>query len=378
MRDALGFAARLNKMATADLTVVLANYNHARYLPRALDAILAQSIRPRELLVLDDASTDDSLSILEGYAKRDPLVRLVRNEANRGVVPTYNRGIGLAKSEYVILAAADDYLLPGFIEKCHAQLDQHREAGLCFTYDSYTVGDGGALVINPSGWCESPEYFPPADVCRLVRHCLPGHAVMCRREPLTAVGGFLPELAWYSDWFAFLTVAFRHGACHVPETLAVRTLMPESYSANARQGPKNVAVLAAFLERMTTAEFADVAPFFRRNGAATFFGTDLICAAAQRSDRWESHILGFLNGFAPEQYEELLVDPAPAVRELAAFFLGPFWRHFAEKRAQNENEIHRLRDELELTRRQVPPPGAIGKLHWLANSVARRVRRLAG
>src|SRR6185437_181945 len=135
---------------------------------------------------------------------------------------------------------------------------------------------------------------------------------------------------------------------------------------------------SAFLERMTSAEFAGVVPFFRRNGAATFFGTDLVRAAAQRSDRWELQILGFLNGFAPEQYEELLVDPDLAVRELAAFFLGPFWRHFAEKRAQRENEIHRLRDELELTRRQVPPPGAIGKLHWLAHSMARRVRRLAG
>lgn len=365
-------------MTTADLTVVLANYNHARFLPRALDAILAQSLRPRELLVIDDASTDDSHSVLEGYAKRDAAVRLVRNETNRGVVPTYNRGIGLAHTEYVVLAAADDYLLPGFIEKCHAQLQRHPEAGLCFTFDSYTVGDGGALEVNPSGWCESPEYFPPDDVCRLVRHCLPGHAVMCRREPLAAVGGFIPELAWYSDWFAFLTVAFRRGACHVPETLAVRTLMADSYSANARQGPKNVAVLGAFLQRMASAEFADVAPFFRRNGAATYFGTDLIRAAAQRSDRWESGILGFLNGFSPEQYEELLLDPEPAVRELAAFFLGPFWRHFAEKRAQKENEIIRLREELELTRRQVPPPGAFGKLHWLASSVARRVRRLAG
>ena len=43
-------------MPTADLTVVLANYNHARYLPRSLDAILSQSVRPRELIALDDAS----------------------------------------------------------------------------------------------------------------------------------------------------------------------------------------------------------------------------------------------------------------------------------------------------------------------------------
>jgi len=247
-------------MPTANLTVVLANYNHARYLPRSLDAILSQSVRPRELIALDDASTkDNSLEVLDGYARRDSIVRVVRNEKNLGVVPTYNKGIGLAATEYLLLAAADDYLLPGFIEKGVAQLDAHREAGLCFTYDSYAVGDTGALVANPSGWCTSPGFFPPDEVCRLVRHCLPGHAVICRREPLVKVGGFLAELAWYSDWFAFLTVAFRHGACHVPETLAIRVLQEDSYSANARQGPRNVELLGAFFDRIASPEFADVA-----------------------------------------------------------------------------------------------------------------------
>ncbi len=109
--------------------------------------------------------------------------------------------------------------------------------------------------------------------------------MVCRREPLVKVGGLLPDLAWYSDWFAFLTIAFRHGACHVPETLAVRVLREASYSADAGQSSKNVEVLGAFLERITSSEFADVAPFFRRNGAATFHGTDLLRAAARRADR---------------------------------------------------------------------------------------------
>ena len=116
----------------------------------------------------------------------------------------------------------------------------------------------------------------------------------------------------------------------------------------------------------------------RRNGAATYFGTDLVRAAAKRADRWEPSILGFLNGFSPDQYEELLVDADSAVRELAGFFLGPFWRNVAEKRAQKENEIILLRDELERTRSRVPPAGAIGKLRWLAGLATRRMLRTAG
>src|SRR5439155_10090022 len=129
-----------------------------------------------------------------------------------------------------------------------------------------------------------------------LRHTIPGHATICRRDALLGAGGFHPELAWYCDWFALLTVAFRHGACHVPEMLAVRVLMAENYSAEARPGAKNTAVLGAFLDRITSPEYADVAPFFRRNGAATFFGTDLIRAAAGRPDRWQPQVLGFLNG----------------------------------------------------------------------------------
>jgi glycosyltransferase involved in cell wall biosynthesis len=362
-------------MPTADLSVVLANYNHARYLPRALDAILSQSVRPREVIVVDDASTtDNSLEVLDGYARRDPVVRVVRNEANLGVVPAFNKGLGLASAEYVLLAAADDYLLPGFLEKSLAILKRHPQAGLCFSYDSFTVGDDGPLQANPSGWCSQPAYFPPDDVCRLLRHVIPGHAVVCRREPLAKAGGYLPDLAWYSDWFAFLTIAFRLGACHVPEPLAVRVLLPDGYSANARQGPKNVEVLGAFLDRVTSPDYMDVAPYFRRNGAATFFGTDLVRAAARRLDRWTPNVLGFLNGFTPEQYEELLIDPDPATRELAAFFLGPFWRDAAEKRTQKENEVILLREELERTRAKVPPPGAVGKLRWLTQLVTRRLR----
>jgi len=363
-------------MHTADLTVILSNYNHARYLPRALDAILSQSVRPRELILLDDASTkDNSLEVIAAYARREPIIRVVRNESNLGVVPSYNKGVGLASSKYLLLAAADDYLLPGFIEQIVAELDRHPRAGLCFAYDSYSIGDGGPIETNPSGWGDCPAYFPPDEVCRLLRCVIPGHAVICRRDALVEAGCYLPDLAWYSDWFAFLTIAFRYGACHVPEALAIRVVMPDGYSANARQGEKNVAALTGFFNRITSPSYLDVAPYFRRNGAATFFGPDLIRAAARRDDRWAAEILGFLNGFRREEYEGLLTDPSPATRELAEFFLGPFWREAAMRRAQHEAEVARLRDELAVTRAALPPPGAAGKLRWLAGLVAKRLRR---
>lgn len=364
-------------MPAADLSVVVPNYNHAGLLPRALDALLAQGVRPREILVVDDASTDGSRAVIEGYARRHDLIRPVWAERNGGVAAALNRGTALAAGRWVLHAAADDYVLPGFFEKAFAVLGRHPAAGLCRADDSYRVGDG-PVVPNPAGWGDGPGYLTPDEVADRLRHTIPGHAAIVRRDALLRVGGIRPALRWYADWFANLAVAFRDGACHVPEPLAVRVLLPGNYSAGAKDGPEHVAVLAEALRLLTSPEFADVAPRFRRNGAMTFFGPDLVRAAARRPDLWHPDVLGFLNGFLSEQYEGLLADPDPAVRAVAAFFLGPFWREAAERRARAEYQVAVLTGELEVIRRQVAPPGVVPKLRWLAGKAAARVFRAAG
>jgi Glycosyl transferase family 2 len=365
-------------MPTANLSVVIANRNHADRLPRALDAVLAQSPRPREIIVLDDDSTDNSVAVLEQYARRFPLMRLVRNEAHLGVPATYNRGFALALGEYLLPTAADDYLRAGFIERAMAQCARHPQAGVCVAYGSCTVGDEGPLIINDPGWCERPTYLDPEAFCRRLWHTLPVSAILMRRDVTLAAGGFRPELAWYSDWFLNLVVGFRHGVIHVPETLGVHVIHTDSYSASARSGPEHIRVLSALLDLLTTSEFADVAPYFRRNGAACHFGPDLLRAAARRPDRHEQAILGFLTGFAPAIYEQLAQDSDPAVSELARVFQQDPWRDLIARRADLEAENQRLVENVQLTRLRAAPPGTIGKLRWAAGLMRRRLRKAVG
>jgi len=365
-------------MRTADLSVVMANRNHARCLPRALNAVLSQSVPPREVLVLDDDSTDDSVRVLEGFARRFPAVRIVRNECHRGVTETYNRGFALATGKYILPGAADDYVLPGFIEKAMDQFARHPKAGLCIAYGSCTESDSGPLIVNDPGWCERPTFFTPEDICRRLWHTLPVSAIIVRRDALLTAGGYRPELAWYSDWFAFLVIAFRQGLIHLPETLGIHVLNAGSYATNARSGPEHVKVLGAFLERMTLPEYADVAPLFRRNGAACHFGPDLIRAAALRPDWREPSILGFLAGFAPEVFRDLATDPDPTVREIAQIFLCKPLCELIHRRADLEAENRRLVEEVQLTRLRAAPPGALGKLRWAASLFRRRLRAAVG
>jgi hypothetical protein len=175
-----------------------------------------------------------------------------------------------------------------------------------------------------------------------------------------------------------LVVAFRHGVIHIPETLGVHVVHPESYSASARSDPEHTRVLGALLDCLTSPKYADVAPYFRRNGAACHFGPDLLRAAALRSDRLEPSVLGFLTGFAPEAYEHLAADDDPAVRQLATLLLKDPWRELIARRADLEAENRRLVEEIQLTRLRAAPPGTIGKIRWAARLVRRRIRKVVG
>jgi glycosyltransferase involved in cell wall biosynthesis len=365
-------------MPTADLSVVMANRNHARVLPRALDAVLSQSVPPREVIVLDDASTDDSLRVLGEYERRFPSVRVVRGRCHRGVTACYNHGFTLASGTYVLPGAADDYILPGFVAKAMEQFGKHPEAGLCTAFGSCTDGDNGPLIVNNPGWCESSSYFSPGELCRRVKHTLPVSAIVARRDALLAAGGYRSELAWYSDWFAFLVIAFRHGAIHLPETLGVHVLNPGSYATNSKAGPDNIRILGALLDLLLSPDYADVLPLFRRNGAACGFGPDLFRAAALRPDRREPRVLGLLTGFAPDVYKELANDSDTAVSELATEFLRDPWREVIARRADLEAENLRLVEEIQLARLRVAPPGVVAKLRWAGGLLRRRLRKTVG
>ncbi|MBX7168778.1 MAG: glycosyltransferase family 2 protein [Pirellulales bacterium] len=92
-------------------SIVVPTYNHATYLPRALDSVLAQQSTDWELIVVDDGSTDDTPQVLEPYRCRAQII----HTANRGAPAARNTGIAAAAGQYIVLLDADDRLLPGAI-----------------------------------------------------------------------------------------------------------------------------------------------------------------------------------------------------------------------------------------------------------------------
>ncbi|HJT35012.1 MAG TPA: glycosyltransferase [Pirellulales bacterium] len=334
-------------MTTADLSVVMPTYNHAQFLPRALTALLTQSVRPAEVIVVNDNSPDETPAILDEFARNDAAIEVIHNERNRGTNESVEIGIARASAKYLFICASDDYVLPGFVEKSMGILQQHPEAGLCSSYFSIVDGVTGVIRPGATGWCDAPRYFSPAEIERLVGHTsIPGHASIVKRSSFEAAGGFLPDLQWHSDWFLNFVVAFREGICHVPEMLSLLTDMPASYYNQGARSERQRAVLNAVFDRLASPAYADVAPFFQRSGVLNVLGLPVLRAAAARPDAWSKNTLGLLNGFREDQYEELLGDDDPSVRDLAAFFLGAFWHETKARRARDVHDRRMLESDL--------------------------------
>lgn len=136
-------------MATSPaVTVLLPAYNAATWLQAALDSIFSQSFRDFELLVLDDGSVDDTAEILGRY--RDPRMRVERQEANRGLVATLNRGIDLARGVYIARMDADDVAHRRRLELQVSFLERHHDVGICGTWFRTTHGSRRVSVRPPA------------------------------------------------------------------------------------------------------------------------------------------------------------------------------------------------------------------------------------
>lgn len=319
--------------AIADLSVVMPTYNHALYLPRALQALVSQSVVPREIIVVNDASTDGTAAILESFARDHAMIKVVTNEQNRRTNVCVRIGVQHATGRYLYCTGSDDYVLPGFVEKMVGTLEAHPQAGLCSAYFSIVNGMTGEIRPNVSGWCTEPKFFAPRELEKLIGHTsVPGHASIMRRSSFDAAGGFLPELEWHSDWFLSFVVAFREGLCHVPETLSLLTEMPQTYSSHGMFSDHQLVVLNAIFDRLASASYRDVAGSFQRSGVLSVFGLPVLRAAARRSDVWSKDVLALLNCFSAAEYETLLDDPDPCVHELGQFFVGPFWQEAKKRR----------------------------------------------
>ena len=204
-----------------DVTVVMATFNRQHLVSRALDSIAAQVRRPRQVIVVDDASSDDTVATASKWVDRHSLdVRVVRLPDNRGPASARNRGIELATTRYVAFLDSDDEHLPDTLERLAAPLDQYADVVLSFSDAKVITGsfqeetrllashialehDGEPLATRGS-----PVYrLKQAKAKLLAASIIPTSATCFRRDAAAAVGGMPEDFRHGEDWLFWLRLA---------------------------------------------------------------------------------------------------------------------------------------------------------------------------
>ena len=128
--------------AAPRVSIGLPTANRAATLAVSLDAILRQTFDDFEVVISDNASTDDTRALCQQMAARDPRIRYSRNEQNLGIVANFNRVIALARGEFFVLATDDDVWEPGFVESLVTLLDRNAKVTLAFSHWDWIDGSG--------------------------------------------------------------------------------------------------------------------------------------------------------------------------------------------------------------------------------------------
>jgi len=273
-------------MSKPTLSVVLGNYNHGNYITEALDAILSQTVLPTEIIVIDDGSTDDSVEVIEEVARKHRIIRLFRNDKNRGVIFTYNRAAKIASGDYVYIATATDIVLPGFFEKSMELLSQYPRAGLCHTELKTLQGREYKFYLG-----RRQLFFSVDELTVIFKKrgyfTASGINSIMRRDALLQSGGLVPQAGPFCDLFAAMAIGIRHGLCYIPEPLVAIRIMEDSYSgAVKRQGAQMRKLFQNILTLLDTPAYRELGDWIARTGVwPTLFPSMLYVLLKDRA-RW--------------------------------------------------------------------------------------------
>ncbi len=201
-------------------SVIVPTYNQAEFLPVALDSILSQTYDNWEAIVVNDGSTDQTVEVMNGYAKKDARIRII-HKTNGGVASALNEGIKTARGEWICWLSSDDMFEP---EKLEVHLQAIKEnPDIRFFHTNYFLFDEErsvkcALKSDPG------EFIPPVELQVLhyfERNYTNGISVAIHREVFDQVGCFNEKYRYGQDFDMWLRINARYRALFIDQKTCV-------------------------------------------------------------------------------------------------------------------------------------------------------------
>jgi glycosyltransferase involved in cell wall biosynthesis len=240
------------------VSICIPTYNGAPWIREAIESVLAQDYQRLEIIVCDDASSDETVSFARAFA--DPRIRVFSNRPRVGMVRNWNRCVRASSGDYVKLLMQDDLLAPGCVGRTIEVMEAHPHVGMVFSPRAVLLDDpndpdargwekrfgvlhapfGQLAIVN-----DGRVMFDRMRRDRF-RGCWMGEptAVMIRRRALQGVGLFNTRLRQVTDLEMWLRIAFFYDVGFVPDPLVTIRVHSGSVSAvNGRSG-------AAWLDRV--------------------------------------------------------------------------------------------------------------------------------
>ncbi len=218
-------------MTIPKVSVIIPNYNYARFLKKRIQSVLQQTYQNIEVIYLDDASTDNSIEIFEKFA-HDKRIRGMINKVNSGsVFKIWNKGVKHAKGEYIWIAESDDYADKRFLERLVEKLDSNLNVGIAYC-QSWQIDEHDRVLLkydehymvdlDPERW-KRDFIASGKDMCRnylIFKNIVPNaSAVVFRRSLYQMVGGTSENMKLAGDWLLWSKILLVSDSAYIVEPL---------------------------------------------------------------------------------------------------------------------------------------------------------------
>lgn len=217
------------------VTVILTAYNQEKYIEEAIASVFYQTYPYIQLIVIDNASKDNTLGIIESCKAKAPAFQVIRNHHNIGLCRAFNQGLAIAQGEYIIDLSGDDVMIADRIEKQVAAFEQlSDDYGVVFTNARYISKVGQRLHnhYETDAKGRATCAVPSGDVYKSVleRYFICTPTMMMRTATLQQLGGYDETLA-FEDFDFWVRSAVRFKYFYLDEVLTKKRVLKNSLSA---------------------------------------------------------------------------------------------------------------------------------------------------